>query len=146
MPSIEAVKNPVNETRLRALALVSALYDLALGIPMLVAAPQVARLMGAGAPSPVINAQLNGLFTITLAIGYFWAAADVEARRGYLWVAGVFAKAAGALLFVVDHFARGSPDSFLLFAVTDGSLALVTLVLLMQAKERDQYSSNSTRG
>ena len=131
MPSIESVKNPVNETRrLRALALVSALYDLALGLPMLVAAPEVARLMGAGAPSPVINAQLNGLFTVTLALGYFWAAGDVEARRGYLWIAGVLAKAAGSLLFVVDHFARGSPDSFLIFAATDGTLALVTLVLL----------------
>jgi hypothetical protein len=136
MSSIGAVKNPVNETpvarRLRALALVSALYDLALGVPLLVAAPHVARLMGAGAPSPVINAQLNGLFTITLAVGYFWAAADVEARRGYLWIAGVAVKAAGALLFVFDHFARGSPDSFLLFAATDGTLAVVTLILLLR--------------
>jgi hypothetical protein len=141
------VKNPVNETGgLRALALVSAFYDLALGIPLLVAAPEVAGLMGAGAPSPVINAQLNGLFTTTLALGYFWAAGDVEARRGYLWIAGVFAKAAGSVLFLFDHFARGSPDSFLLFAATDGSLALVTLVLLLQARGRDQYSSNSTRG
>jgi hypothetical protein len=131
------VKNPVNETRgLRALALVSAVYDLALGIPMLVAAPAIARVMGAGAPSPVINAELNGLFTVTLALGYFWAARDVEARRGYLWIAGVFAKAAGALLFVVDHFARGSPDSFLLFAATDGTLALATLALLLRAPTR----------
>ena len=123
---------PVNETtpRLYTLALVSAFYDLALGIPLLIAAPAVARMMGAGAPSPVINAQLNGLFTVALALGYFWAAADIEARRGYLWIAGVFAKAAGSLLFVFDHFARGSPDSFLLFAATDGTLALVTLALL----------------
>ena len=128
------MKNPVNETpaarRLRALAFVSAFYDLALGIPMLVAAPEIARLMGAGAPTPVINAQLNGLFTVTLALGYFWAAADVEARRGYLWIAGVLAKAAGSLLFVVDHFARGSPDSFLLFAATDGTLAVITFAML----------------
>lgn len=121
-----------NGTGLRALAVVSAFYDLALGIPLLVAAPAVARLMGAGEPSPLINAQLNGLFTVTLALGYFWAAADVEARRGYLWIAGVVAKAAGAVLFVFDHFARGSPDSFLLFAATDGTLALVTLVMLLR--------------
>ena len=135
MPGIEAVKNPVNETRgLRALALVSAFYDLALGLPMLLAAPQIARLMGAGPPSPLINAQLNGLFTITLALGYFWAAGDVEARRGYLWIAGVAAKGAGSLLFVVDHFANGSPASFLLFAATDGALALATLVLLSRPR------------
>jgi hypothetical protein len=137
MPSIEAVKNPVNETRgLRTLALVSAFYDLALGLPLLVAAPEVSRLMGAGAPSPVINAQLNGLFAIALALGYFWAAADVEARRGYLWIAGVFAKGAGSLLFVADHFVRGSPGAFLLFAVTDGTLALASLVLLLRSRER----------
>ena len=25
-------------------------------------------------------------------MGYFWAAGDIAARRGYLWVAGVLAK------------------------------------------------------
>lgn len=128
------MKIPVKDktARLRGLALVSACYDLALGIPLLVAAPAVAQMMGAGAPSPLINAQLNGLFTVTLALGYFWAAADVEARRGYLWIAGVLAKAAGALLFVVDHFSRGSPRSFLVFAFADGTLALVTLMMLLR--------------
>ena len=129
------LKNPRETQRLRALALVSGAYDLALGIPLLVAAPALARLMGAGEPSPVVNAQLNGLFTVTLALGYFWAARDVVARRGYLWIAGVVAKGAGALLFVFDHFARRSPASFLVFAATDGTLALVTLFLLVRADD-----------
>src|SRR6187397_1912529 len=124
------LKNPRETKRLRVLALVSGAYDLALGIPLLVAAPALARVMGAGEPQPVINAQLNGLFTVTLALGYFWAARDVVARRGYLWIAGVVAKGASALLFVFDHFAHGWPDSSLFFAATDGNLALVTLVLL----------------
>ena len=129
------MKNAVNETGgLRALALVSAFYDFALGLPLLLAAPALARMMGAPEPQPVVNAQLNGLFTATLALGYLWAAQDVAARRGYLWVAGVFAKGLGALLFVWDHFAAGSPDSFLLFALTDGTLALVTLVLLLRRR------------
>jgi hypothetical protein len=134
------VKNAVNaggNAPLRTLALVSAAYDLALGIPLLVAAPAVARLMGAPPPLPLVNAQLNGLFTVTLALGYLWAARDVDARRGYLWIAGVAAKAAGALLFVIDHFTAGSPPTFLLFAVTDGALALVTLVLLRRARTAD---------
>jgi hypothetical protein len=115
---------------LRTLALVSGAYDLLLGLSMLVAAPAIASLFGAPAPVPVINAELNGVFALSLALGYFWAAGDVEARRGYLWVAGVFAKGLGAVLFVADHFVRASPPSFLLFAVTDGTLALLTLVLL----------------
>ena len=116
--------------RLRTLALVSGTYDLLLGLPMLLFAPQVAGLFGAPPPVPVVNAWLNGVFTLALAGGYFWAARDVEARRGYFWVAGVFAKGLGATVFVVDHFLNGSPPSFLLFAATDGTLALLTLALL----------------
>jgi hypothetical protein len=78
----------------------------------------------------VVNAQLNGVFTLTLAAGYFWAAAAVEARRGYLWIAGVLAKGLGCALFVADHFLRGSPAPFLLFAATDGALAALTAGLL----------------
>jgi hypothetical protein len=117
---------------LRRLAIVSGVYDLLLAIPMLLAAPQVAQVFGAPTPVPLVNAQLNGVFTLSLAAGYFWAARDVAARRGYLWVAGVLAKGLGAVLFVVDHFAHGSPASFLLFAATDGALAVLTLVLLMR--------------
>jgi hypothetical protein len=115
---------------LRTLALVSGVYDLALALPMLLIAPQLAAVMGAPPPVPLINAQLNGVFTLSLAAGYFWAARDVEARRGYLWVAGVLAKGLGAALFVLDHFQHGSPATFLLFAVTDGSLAILTAILL----------------
>jgi hypothetical protein len=121
------------KARLRGLAVFSGIYDLALALPMLVAAPQMARLFGTQPPQPLINAQLNGIFTLTLAIGYFWAAGDVEARRGYLWVAGVLAKGLGSGLFVLDHFTQGSPAPFLLFAATDGLLAIVTFLLLTLA-------------
>jgi hypothetical protein len=132
------VKNTVNESaparRLKALCFVSAAYDFALGLPLLVAAGPVARMMGSPTPEPLVNAQLNGLFTFTLALGYLWAARDVLARRGYLWIAGVVCKAGGALLFLADHLAGRSPDSFLAFVATDGTLALATLILLLQAR------------
>jgi hypothetical protein len=117
---------------LRALALLSGVYDLLLGLPMLLAAPQVARLFGAPEPVPVVNAWLNGVFALALALGYFWAARDVSARRGYLWAAGVFAKGLGAGVFVLDHLLNGSPPAFLLFAATDGTLAGLTLWLLLR--------------
>jgi hypothetical protein len=124
---------------LRTLAIVSGVYDLLLALPMLFAPERTAALFGAPAPVPVINAQLNGVFTLSLAMGYFWAARAVEARRGFLWVAGVLAKGLGAILFVYDHFAHASPASFLLFAGSDGGLALLTLVLLLRSPA--QYSS-----
>ena len=121
---------------LKALAVVSGLYDLALAVPMLLLPVTMARLFGAPDPVPVLNAQLNGVFTLALAAGYFWAARDPEARRGYFWVAGVLAKGLGAALFVADHWLRGSPTSFLLFAATDGTLAVVTLVALLRSGRR----------
>ena len=118
---------------LRALAVLGGIYDLLLSVPMLLVPEFTARMFGAPPPVPVLNAQLNGLFTLTLALGYFWCAQDVEARRGYLWVAGVFVKVTGAALFIGDHFLRGSPSSFLLFAATDGSIGLVTLAALLRS-------------
>jgi hypothetical protein len=117
---------------LKTLALLSGIYDLLLALPLLVAAPAMARLFGAPPPMPLVNAQLNGVFTLALGVGYFWAARDPEARRGYLWVAGVLAKGAGALVFLVDHFTHGSPPAFLLFTATDGGLCLLTLFLLLR--------------
>jgi len=119
---------------LRRLAVVSGVYDLALAIGMLMFAPALARAMGAPPPVPLVNAQLNGVFTLSLALGYFWAAGDAEGRRGYFWAMGVFAKGLGAALFVVDHLVQGSPASFLLFAATDGTLALLTLILLLRKR------------
>jgi len=125
----------MNATRrggLRTLAIVSGMYDLALGLPMLLLPTLCARLFGAPPPEPVVNAQLNGVFALALGVGYFWAAGDAEARRGYFWAAGVVAKGLGALLFLFDHLLRGSPASFLLFLITDGTLALLTLALLLR--------------
>jgi hypothetical protein len=120
---------------LRTLALVSFVYDLLLGISMLFAAPQVGALFGIPSPQPLVNAQINGVFALALALGYYWAARDVAARRGYFWVAGVFAKGLGSLVFVIDHFVNGSPSAFLLFAATDGTLALLTFALLLRGSE-----------
>ena len=120
---------------LRALAVLGGTYDLALSVPLLFAPELTARLFGAPAPVPVLNAQLNGLFAMTLGLGYFWCAQDVDRRRGYLWVAGVFVKVWGAALFVGDHFLRGSPSSYLLFAATDGTIGLLTLGALIKTSK-----------
>lgn len=116
---------------LRSLALIGGVYDIGLAVPMLLAPELTAQLFGAPPPVPVVNAQLNGLFTLTLGLGYLWCAQNVGERRGYLWIAGVFVKLVGAALFVGDHFLRGSPASFLLFAATDGAIGLVTLLALV---------------
>jgi hypothetical protein len=130
--------------RLKALAIVSGVYDLMLALGMLFAARALAHAFGAPPPVPVVNAQLNGVFTLTLAAGYFWAAQDAEARRGYFWVAGVLAKGLGSALFLWDHVVEGSPRSFLVFVATDGLLAVVTLAVLLTGREAARGATSRT--
>jgi hypothetical protein len=117
---------------LRTVAYVSAVYDFLLAVPLLLAPSLVATTMGLPPPQPAVNAQLNGIFALALAVGYLWAARDPDARRGYFWIAGVLAKGLGPVVFVTDHLINRSPSAFLAFAVTDGALALLTLAVLLR--------------
>lgn len=117
---------------LRTVAWISAVYDFLLAAPLLLAPTLTAAALGMPPPQPAVNAQVNGIFALALAVGYLWAAQDPEARRGYFWTAGVLAKGLGPVVFVADHLLRGSPPVFLAFAVCDGVLALLTLAVLLR--------------
>ena len=54
---------------LRSLATLSGLYDLGLAVTMLFFAREAARVFGAPEPVPLLNAQLNGVFTLALGAG-----------------------------------------------------------------------------
>jgi hypothetical protein len=115
----------------RAIAAVSGVYDAAVGIFLLVAADQLATLFGVPPAEPRIFSDLNGLFLLAVGIGYLWPYRDPQGARWYLWVMGPGLKGAGAMAFLADYFVRHSPASFLLFAASDGTLALLTLLALL---------------
>jgi hypothetical protein len=71
---------------------------------------------------------------LSVGIGYWMPYRDPVRYRGYLWVMGPVLKGAGALAFVLDYVFRGSPASFLLFAASDGLLAVITLVALLASR------------
>ena len=112
---------------LSAIALVSGLYDIAVGASLALGRPLLTSLFNLPAPVPPIHADLNALFVTTVGIGYWWPYTDPVRFRWYLWLMGPVLKGAGAAVFVLDHVLRGSPRSFLLFAASDGVLAIVTL-------------------
>src|SRR5262245_32559422 len=91
---------------------------------------------GVPPPQPPIHADLNAVFVTVVGIGYLLPYRDPERYRAYLWLMGPLLKGAGAIVFVLDYLLRGSPSSFLLFAVSDGALALVTLVALVRTTNR----------
>jgi len=126
-----------DRTDLRPLVLVAAasgLYDVALGLTLLFGRPLLQALFALPGPVPPIHADLNGLFALAVGVGYVLPYRNPAAYRGYLWVMGPFLKGAGSLAFVVDHLARQSPPAFLIFAATDGALALVTLWVLLATR------------
>jgi len=129
----------------RAIAAVSGIYDALVGVAMLAGRPLLAAIFGVPLPQPPIFADLNGVFLLAVALGYWIPYRDPNSTggRAYLWAMGPFLKGLGALTFVADHFVRHSPRSFLLFAASDGTLAVLTLWALV-ATSRPSAASRST--
>jgi hypothetical protein len=121
---------------LRLIAAVSCVYDAAVGCVILFATSTMASWFGVPPPSPELMADLNGVFLLAVGAGYLLPLRDPIRYRGYLWVMGPALKGAGATLFLYDYLSRGGPPSFLLFAASDGILALATLWVLLSARAR----------
>ena len=119
---------------LRPIAAISGIYDAAVGLFLLLASDRLATLFGVPPARPPIFSDLNALFLISIGIGYYWPWRDPRAARWYLWVMGPGLKGAGAIAFMTDYLVRHSPASFLLFAFSDGSLALATLWALVASR------------
>jgi hypothetical protein len=121
---------------LRTIAAVSGIYDAVVGVTMLMGRPFLAQAFNVPQPTPPIHADLNGLFLLAVASGYLIPYREPHSAggRAYLWIMGPLLKGAGAATFVLDHYMRGSPASFLLFAASDGALALITLWALLTVR------------
>ena len=126
---------PQRASALRLVAAISGLYDLFVGALLLFATEHMAAWFGVRPPVPEIQADLNGLFLLAVGAGYIMPYRDPLRHRGYLWVMGPFLKGAGAALFIFDYLTRDSPVSYLLFAASDGALALVTLWALLTQRD-----------
>jgi hypothetical protein len=128
---------------LRVIAAVSGVYDVFLGVSLLSARPILMQVFGLATPTPPIHADLNGLFTVAIGIGYLLPYRDPDRYRAYLWLMGPALKGVGAAWFIVDHFVRESPSAYLWFAATDGTLALVTLWALVTTRVVEHRTSAS---
>ena len=124
---------------MKIVAAVSGIYDALVGVVMLAGRPLLAQLFSVSLPTPPIHADLNGLFLLSIAAGYLIPYRDPgsSSGRAYLWIMGPLLKGAGAAAFVIDYVVRQSPRSFLLFALSDGALALLTLAALVTSSKAD---------
>ena len=113
------------------IALISGLYDIAVGAFLLLAADRLAAWFGVPPASPRIFSDLNGLFLLAVGCGYALPWREPLRYRAYMWIMGPLLKGAGAAAFLLDYAFRGSPRSFLLFAASDGIVAALTLAALL---------------
>jgi hypothetical protein len=131
---------PNADRRIRNVAAVSLVYDALVGITMIAGRPLLSGLFNVPLPVPPIFADLNGVFLLAVAAGYLIAVREPASNGGrtYLWVMGPLLKGLGAVTFLLDYFVRGqSPPTFLIFAVSDGSLALLSLWALSSSRAAD---------
>ena len=124
---------------------ISGLYDTVVGAFLLLAPDLLASLFGVPPAHPRIFSDLNALFLLAVGAGYYLPWRDSLRYRGYLWVMGPLLKGAGATLFILDYLFRGSPASFLLFAASDGTLALVTLIALLRTRDPSAHARPPSR-
>ena len=117
-------------------AALSGLYDFVVGAFLLLAPGALASLFGVQMATPRIFSDLNAIFLLSIGLGYYLPWREPERYRGYMWVMGPLLKGAGATIFIVDYLVRDSPASFLLFAASDGALALLTLYVLLARPAR----------
>ena len=125
--------------RCRTVAAVSGVYDAFVGVMMLAGRPLMAQIFNVALPAPPIHADLNGIFLLSIAAGYLipYREPASPGGRAYLWIMGPLLKGTGAVLFVLDYLVRQSPPSFLLFALSDGTIALLTLAALLTSSTAD---------
>lgn len=116
---------------LRLVALVSGLYHLVVGLGFFLSVETIAYRFGVLPPSPPILGDAAGLLLVAIGLGYLLPLRDPQRYRGYLWVMGPVLQGGLAALFIRDFVLRGSPASFLLFAVAGGALAIWTLTALL---------------
>jgi len=130
----------------RTIAVASAIYDGLVAVMMVAGRPLMAQIFAVSLPQPPIHADLNGLFLFAVAAGYVipYREPDSLGGRTYLWVMGPLLKGIGAAAFVADYLVRHSPPSFLLFAASDGVMALLT-VWALTAKSARQEGSTAER-
>jgi len=122
---------------LSLVAAISGLYDFLVGAFLLLSADSLASLFGVPPAQPRIFSDLNALFLMAVGAGYYLPWRDPTRYRAYMWIMGPALKGAGAVTFILDYFFRGSPASFLLFAASDGALALLTLWALRRNSEAE---------
>ena len=119
-----------------AVAGISLVYDLSIGLALLAAADSFAALFGMAVPEPRLFVTVCGVLLVCVGLGYAQPMRHPDQHRAYLWVFGPVLKGAGAAVFLLEYFTKDALPAYLLFAASDGALALATWWALSFSSEQ----------
>ena len=112
---------------------VAAIFNFAVGLPMLLAPEMLLPAIGQPLPDDLLMIRLAALLIVVLGIGYGMVARDPAANRPILWL-GVLGKAPIPLLVWISGGAAALSSSA--FVLSLGDLAFAALFLLFLLTHR----------
>ena len=112
---------------------VAAVFNFAVGLPMLLAPEVLLPAIGQALPDDLLMIRLAALLIVVLGIGYGMVARDPAANRPILWL-GVLGKAPIPLLVWISGGAAALSSSA--FVLSLGDLAFAALFLLFLLTHR----------
>jgi hypothetical protein len=133
---------------IRTVAAISLVYDLSAGLALLLLRAPIATLVPTFAalvgPAPLLG-DLLGIFLTSVGMGYLLPYREPDVYRSYMWIFGVALKTAGAAAFLLDYVIRHASPLMLLFAASDGAVAVLSLAALVSGPGGSRDKSESRR-
>ena len=114
---------------------VAALFNFAVGLPMLLAPETLLPLIGQPVPADLLMTRLAALLIVVLGIGYGMVARNPVANRPILWL-GVLGKAPIPLLVWQTGGAAALASSAFILSLGDLAFAALFLAYLLTHKAR----------
>ncbi|MHA2299079.1 MAG: hypothetical protein ACXADA_23880 [Candidatus Hodarchaeales archaeon] len=124
------MKKFATERYLKAVYLISGVYDLILGIASVIFADSFLDLFNVSHSDPPIFLQISGLFLIT--VGYFLIYSSQKPKEFvFIAVGSVFVRLSYALIIIVTMLSQIIEPFYVLFAITDGITGLIIILALV---------------
>lgn len=117
----------------KAVFAIAALFNWAVGLPLLIAPVAFYAALGQTAPD-ILNAQMAGALITVFGVGYAMAARDPVANRGIIWL-GVIGKGPLPLLYWLNVQAGRAPISGFPLTLVDLAFAGLFLTYLLRTRK-----------
>jgi hypothetical protein len=128
------LKKISDDRYLKIAFLIGGIYDVLLGLPMLLFPDFTATILNVTKPEPIIWAQTIGIFLIIVGYLLLFATQDVQ-RFVFIGVGSVVIRLGYATLVILTFITSGIETGYILVALTDTLTALILLIPMILTED-----------